>query len=348
MIEEKKFLSPERFRIYSPKDLSQKWFVEFYLGKKRFRKYGKINSQTSFRARMTAANELLDTLIAQAEEEKKRKGQACPVKRDLVANLYKLKKTYRERSFETFKSKLNRLFIFANDRLITKVLVEDFFTYLSENRHPTTYHSYHQQLKKLFSDIGKEEFFNDILQIKDQKTPAKYFSREQISFLKEEIQKRDYWLWRYIEFIYYCFIRPYELRQLTREDIYLSDRLIRIRGAISKNKKTEYVAIPSAFNPTWIKGIKTGYIFQGRNGNPIGRNSMTNKHRELLKELGISSQHKLYSWKHTGAVMAVKAGIGLKQLQVQLRHSSLEMTDKYLRQMGVNDLEELKNNFPKL
>jgi len=45
-------------------------------------------------------------------------------------------------------------------------------------------------------------------------------------------------------------------------------------------------------------------------------------------------------------VMAIKAGIGVKQLQIQLRHHSLDETDKYLRQMGVRDVGNLRSDFP--
>ena len=54
----------------------------------------------------------------------------------------------------------------------------------------------------------------------------------------------------------------------------------------------------------------------------------------------------LYSWKHTGAVMAVKAGIHIKQLQIQLRHHSLDQVDQYLRDLGVSDLSDLARSFP--
>ena len=73
---------------------------------------------------------------------------------------------------------------------------------------------------------------------------------------------------------------------------------------------------------------------------------MSNRHRKILRALGYSSEYKLYSWKHTGAVALAKAGVGLKAIQLQLRHHSLDQTDEYLRQLGVEDFEELIEQFP--
>jgi hypothetical protein len=44
----------------------------------------------------------------------------------------------------------------------------------------------------------------------------------------------------------------------------------------------------------------------------------------------------------------VKAGIGLKDLQMQMRHHSLDQLNEYLREMGVLESVTLKKNFPAL
>ena len=53
----------------------------------------------------------------------------------------------------------------------------------------------------------------------------------------------------------------------------------------------------------------------------------------------------LYSWKHTGVVMAVKAGIHIKQLQIQFRHHGLDQVDQYLRDLGI---QQISTNHPRL
>ncbi|GAB3938772.1 hypothetical protein GCM10028804_62350 [Larkinella terrae] len=49
-----------------------------------------------------------------------------------------------------------------------------------------------------------------------------------------------------------------------------------------------------------------------------------NRHAKALENTGLNNKgYMLYSWKHTGAVNAYRSGIGLKQLQMLLRHSSI-------------------------
>jgi integrase len=70
------------------------------------------------------------------------------------------------------------------------------------------------------------------------------------------------------------------------------------------------------------------------------------QHRKVLEKLKIRGHYAFYSWKHTGAVKAVQAGINVKDLQLQLRHHSLDMVNEYLKNMGVMDSKDLKGKFP--
>jgi integrase len=74
---------------------------------------------------------------------------------------------------------------------------------------------------------------------------------------------------------------------------------------------------------------------------------MYRAHARILKDLRFGKGYTLYSWKHTGAIAVAKSGrVGVKELQIQLRHHSLDQTDQYLRQMGVQDLGRLQAHFP--
>ncbi len=73
---------------------------------------------------------------------------------------------------------------------------------------------------------------------------------------------------------------------------------------------------------------------------------MYEKHKRILKKLNFGKGYCMYSWKHTGAIAAVKAGVSVKELQMQLRHHSLDETDKYLRQMGVRHITNFRVSMP--
>lgn len=173
----------------------------------------------------------------------------------------------------------------------------------------------------------------------------------QIRRIKKAITEQDPEPWFFIEFIYYCFIRPKELRHLRVGDVLTDDKRILLRPEVSKNGKHQYVTIPAPFQES-VRRLEERdareWIFPGKRdrSKPASYNYFSRRHRNFMKELGFGLEYKLYSWKHTGAVMAIKAGISVKELQIQLRHHSLDMVNRYLRQMGVEDMENLRNRFP--
>ena len=82
--------------------------------------------------------------------------------------------------------------------------------------------------------------------------------------------------------------------------------------------------------------------------NPISTKWLNDEHRKVLDELKIIGRYAFYSWKHTGVVKAVKSGLNIKDLQLQLRHHSLDMVNEYLKNLGVLDSEDLINRYPTL
>ena len=49
-----------------------------------------------------------------------------------------------------------------------------------------------------------------------------------------------------------------------------------------------------------------------------------------------------------GELRWLKAGVSVKELQMQLRHHSLDQVNAYLRQMGVMDMDNLVDRFPEI
>jgi len=212
---------------------------------------------------------------------------------------------------------------------------------------------YHQLLKKVLIGMNLGSLMDGVETLKVQPVSALYFQKYQVKKLKKEIPARYPDLWFACQLLYYCFIRPGEQRMMKVSDILFDDWKIRMRGEIAKNKKTQFITIPVAFRKDIEKLQELGpneWLFPDwRDGTkPIGANTMNKRHRKILNELGFSKDHKLYSWKHTGAVACVKAGISLKELQIQLRHYSLQEVDEYLKQLGVYDLQQLEAKFPSL
>jgi len=344
MTEQKKFL-PE-LKEYKPKDLTKNWFVYYYdsFGKRQ-RVYRGINEFKTYDERLIALKRLKNEIAM----------EGVPLIKPLKVKVYEVladnKPVWRKKTYQTIKSKVDIFFSWCGDRPITNELIKDFFKYLKESRYCTTYNTYHQKLRQMFREAGYEYLFDGVNSVKEYRRPARYFQPHQIERLKMIIKEKNPDLWLFIQFIYYCFIRPGELRHLKASDILFEESQIIIRSEVSKNRKTQYIAIPRAFRfeLDFIKNkMPNDYIFPSTNdaSKPIGLNTMSTRHRTILRDLGFGHEYKLYSWKHTGAVQAVKAGVSVKELQMQLRHHSLDQVNEYLRQMGVTDMTNLKLDFP--
>ncbi len=194
--------------------------------------------------------------------------------------------------------------------------------------------------------------FEDFKRLSKNSVPSPYFSKELVTKIKAQALDTDLQLWLFIQFIYYCFIRPKELRFLQLKHIQFDSQQILIPAHISKNKKSQYVAIPTVLFEQikcWYNRDKEYYLF-GSAAVPgcyqVNENSMKLRHRKILDSLQISSEYKLYGWKHTGAVNFTRAGGNLKDLQMQLRHHSLDQVNQYMQSMTAIESEFIKNGFP--
>lgn len=328
-------------------DLTKKWYVEYYNAQGRQRKYGDINSFQTASERRRAAEKLIEQL----------KGNIAPVsnaatpQQKIYAWLDAHRGRMRKKSYQTIKSKFDNLFrwLKQQNRKLGEESVRDFMRWVAANKSSGTHAAYVRHLKIVLRGVGEIQLLGEVEKVKHTHQPARYFQRHQIGRIKEHILAHEPELWLFIEFVYYCFIRPGELRLLRVDDIIFDGWKIHVRAEVSKNRKAQYVTIPEAFRDSLLHLRHRGpseYIFGGVK--PVAINYMARHHRNHLKKLGFSNEYKLYSWKHTGAVMAVKAGVSVKDLQIQLRHHSLDETDKYLRQLGAMDLGQLEQQFPGL
>ncbi|MBX2926994.1 MAG: site-specific integrase [Saprospiraceae bacterium] len=326
-------------------DINKTWFVFWYdAAGRRQRKYGSINSHNTIEKRMEAA----EALIREIQGVR----PPAPVLQRIAEYIAANRMQWRKKTFQTYSSKLEVFTAYAAGRELSGELITSFFQHLSETRKAATRNWYISFFRNMLKKVGAPDgLLKGIDRGRSHSSPAMYFQRYQIARLKKYLLENDAELWHYCEFLYYCFIRPGELRLMKVEDIYIDDWKIRVPADVSKNRVTQMVTIPVAFRAQLQRIRERGpgeYLFHPAKepNKPYSVNQMSERHRKALRALGFSSEYKLYSWKHTGAIAAVQAGVTVKELQIQLRHSSLEMVDKYLRQLGAWDLKRLEDSFP--
>jgi integrase len=144
-----------------------------------------------------------------------------------------------------------------------------------------------------------------------------------------------------VQWIFYTFIRPGELLKLRVRNIQANT--IFIPGQYSKNKKSEHVLISPALEKFIqkhnIRSCPEHYFLIGYDGLPGPKapcmHYFSNRHSRVRDLLFLPQDYTLYCWKHTGVTETYLATRDMDFVSRQCRHSSLDMTKRYLRGLGL-------------
>ncbi|MCS6796246.1 MAG: tyrosine-type recombinase/integrase [Raineya sp.] len=239
---------------------------------------------------------------------------------------------------------------------ISKVDVLDYLDYIKQKgvKNRTRNH-YLTWIKAVFNQMVERGFIDenpakDIKKLKVEESQIFAFEPEHIKPLFQLCKEKDEELYIFCLFVFYTFIRPIELRRLKVSQVNLSQNKIIIYGNQSKNKKTEFVMIPLALakvlqETKFLERPPNDYLFSDYHELQYSRNKFSVMFSEIVRQNGFPKNYSLYCFKHTGVVEAYKAGLGIKFIKEQCRHSSLEITDKYLRSLGLYDNAEIIGKF---
>ncbi|TDE16168.1 tyrosine-type recombinase/integrase [Dyadobacter psychrotolerans] len=287
---------------------------------------------------------------------------------DLVVSLDKvletIKSSLRPKTAGTHQSAINKLKDYANEKILDISEFTDrdaikFRDYLISSLKNTS-RTANNTLIHLNTVYGH---LKDRVKLEDSpfklKKLKQVHTKKNIAFTDEDRARVEQYmilnepeLYLLTRVIYYAFNRPRELNSLKLHDIRLNDSYVIIRGEFSKNGKTETVPII----PALMKELKKldleekrqFYYLFGKdmriNKFQLGKQIAFRRHEKVLKKLNLLGKgYTLYSWKHTGAVNAYLSGVGIKQLQLMLRHSTVQMTDIYLKSLGLRTDPNIEN-----
>lgn len=253
--------------------------------------------------------------------------------------------------------KLNNLPTDYKVRLVNNNFINRFFPYLKETRNianntynarRTTFHAVLQALIKKAPKLFPNG--NPIADVKVLKTDVKKhaaYTNEQMQKIQKEILAAgDKQLLLFIQFMLYTLGRPKEVEHLKVGHVRLNERRIQFQSETAKTRIEEYVGINDRL-ATIIKqsGILNSpeehYIFTA-DGKPgpihVGKNYFYKRIVKYIEDLGlynVNQNYTLYSFKHTGAISLYQATKDIKLLQAQCRHQNIEMTNNYLRDLGL-------------
>jgi integrase len=192
----------------------------------------------------------------------------------------------------------------------------------------STYNNNIAFTKAIFNFLIDEEILETnpagrIKPLPEQITKHKYFDDQTWEKIKKEADPE---LMRFIMFLYHTGTRPNEARQLTGDHILRERKLLFIPASISKNKKDDYVPLSE-------------YVLRhySQNGNLFNQsiNYYSRKFAALKKELKLDKDYTLYSIKATRAIHLAQDGADPYTIMNLFRHSGLDITMSYLRDLNI-------------
>jgi len=242
---------------------------------------------------------------------------------------------------------------------INRTTAHSFFQYLKQEKVVAnkTFNHHLAFLRSIFTFYSKREegitIANPFAHVEKKKVPkskrhAAYTNSQLEAIHKKILEIKDNQLYLFIQFIYYTFARPgLELRLLQVKDI--REKTIYIPGNRAKNDEGEHVSIPKRLE-TLIQENKLRifppehfvFTIEGKPGSrPVGKNYFYKRHSKVLEELSLTDkEYTIYGYKHTGAINLYRKTKDIKKVKQHCRHSTIQQTDQYLRDLGALAEEE--------
>lgn len=141
-------------------------------------------------------------------------------------------------------------------------------------------------------------------------------------------------------------VRISEALALSRADIDLDNLVLRVRGKGQKHRLVPMSLEMRRVLFRWLAKHQFELVFPTRQGTKQHPRNVLRAFRSLAKNLAITGvRFSPHTFRHTFAVSYLRAGGNVLYLQRILGHSSLEMTNRYLRSLGVEDLQAVHNRF---
>lgn len=148
--------------------------------------------------------------------------------------------------------------------------------------------------------------------------------------------------------LFYCGLRRGELISLRVCDIDLGNAKITVQGETSKSKRTRTLPI----HPTLAKHLKDYFIERNKknfkteqlwvstNKGDAGltRNGLKHWEKRLIQLSGV--KFHAHQFRHSFATNLAKKDVGIIKIQKLLGHRSISMTERYVRSMISDDLQD--------
>lgn len=245
--------------------------------------------------------------------------------------------------------------------------VLDYLHYLSAERRirNRSRNNYRDVLCSLFNHLLKLDLVkaNPVhgtpVAVTERKAQLNPFTQAEAAAVTAWLAEHDPDLLLLVRFIYYTALRPKEILEIRIRQIEFDRQQIRIHSSQAKDRESAAIRIPAVLLPALehLRGLPGDWYLFTRQGNrllpgpadkPIIRNRISERFKYCKDALKLPADRNLYSFKHYAAIRAYEAGVDVIDIMNQFRHSSLDMTYKYLSSLGLKLADDYGRKIPEL
>jgi integrase/recombinase XerD len=261
-------------------------------------------------------------------------------------------KVFRADTLRTYNSNMNLVKQFITEKNLsikfalelTKHFVVQYldWIYIERGNSPRTRNN-HLAFMKLFCSylVNRGALAeNSVMGILPLKTPSKkreVFPPEIKEKIQKELAMHTGGFNALCLMTYFCFVRNMELGKMKVNMINLKENYIFLPKEISKNKKDEFVTIPTQYLPVITKHIKNAdashYLFSsddfktGSKQMPVRK--IATAWEKIRENLKLESKYQFYSLKDTGITDLLNSGVPAIKVRDQARHYDIKITEIY-------------------
>lgn len=135
-----------------------------------------------------------------------------------------------------------------------------------------------------------------------------------------------------LELLYATGIRAGELVSLSRENLDLEQRMVRVTGKGGRQRLVPFGAPAAEALAGYLAGrpgISSGPVFPGRGGHPLSRQAVWKALRRAALAAGLEGRVYPHILRHSFATHFLAGGAGIRSVQELLGHASLATTQVY-------------------
>lgn len=255
-----------------------------------------------------------------------------------LAYKQKLKQNLSPKYYQTLNHIITELGKISRYNEIDKRMLEKFLDRYANN---TSYNTIRTHLNALLNEAVKLGLkSNPIKDIKRKRQEAKLHKPfTDIQLVLEDIKKFNYHLYLCCIITYGCLLRPHrEIRELSWNDFSDDYNYINLSGARNKSKRNRIVPVPDFIKNELTPTLLNHNIFSNKLKpfNPSYFKTLWGRYKRQSNIL--EDNQTLYSFRHSGAIDIFKRTGSLYKLQSAMGHSSLLVTNTYLRGLEVCEL----------